>query len=65
MGSRFNPCIKEVDGWAKDDLFECIQGVPIPETAYNRSRSNTGAFVCTVEEMCGWGGFPTGIPDQW
>nr|KAJ3420116.1 hypothetical protein HK105_006070 [Polyrhizophydium stewartii] len=57
MGGRFVPCMKSGTGFDKANLtFVCPSGI---------QGSLTNGTVCTLLDLCTWGGFPSGKPDQW
>jgi len=53
-GARFPPCMKVVQGLSLDTQFACLN-----DTANPPDR------LCPLEDVCGFGGFHGGEPDQW
>ncbi|KAL5031947.1 hypothetical protein RTP6_000118 [Batrachochytrium dendrobatidis] len=57
MGARFIPCMKQGTGFDTPNLqIACPAGI------YGSINNNT---YCTLLDLCQWGGFPSGHPDQW
>lgn len=54
LGSRFPPCMKFVDQIPPDTLLGCMNNTANPPTS-----------ICTVEDLCGFGGFHNENPNQW
>jgi len=54
LGSRFPPCMKLVEQIPPTTLLGCMNNTANPVTS-----------VCTVEEICGFGGFHDETPNQW
>ncbi|KAF8846303.1 rhomboid-domain-containing protein [Paxillus ammoniavirescens] len=54
LGARFPPCMKSVQGLPSSTLMPCLN-----DTA------NPPDILCTIEEVCGFGGFHGSTPDQW
>ncbi|KAF9229202.1 rhomboid-domain-containing protein [Gyrodon lividus] len=54
LGARFPPCMKSVENLSSSSLMACLN-----DTA------NPPDILCTIEEVCGFGGFKGGAPDQW
>ncbi|RIA96353.1 hypothetical protein C1645_755239 [Glomus cerebriforme] len=55
LGARFVPCMKLVPSVPPDTIFSCI----------DQSLPNVNAGKCSLEDICGLGGFNNGIPNQW
>ncbi|BEI83916.1 hypothetical protein CcaverHIS002_0405200 [Cutaneotrichosporon cavernicola] len=53
IGARFAPCMRLVPGIQPSLQMACPSNTANPPTE-----------LCTVEEICGHGGFPSGVPDQ-
>jgi len=54
LGSRFPPCMKLVEQVPPTTLLGCLNNTANPATS-----------ICTVEEICGFGGFHGKAPNQW
>ncbi|KAG6334043.1 hypothetical protein ID866_5046 [Astraeus odoratus] len=54
LGARFPPCMKSVANLSSSTLMPCLNDTANPPTS-----------VCTIEEVCGFGGFGDGAPNQW
>ncbi|KAJ6621652.1 hypothetical protein B0H10DRAFT_2016900 [Mycena sp. CBHHK59/15] len=54
VGARFPPCMKNVTALPPTTLIGCLNNTANPATE-----------ICTVEEICGFGGFPDSNPNQW
>ncbi|KAF9244619.1 hypothetical protein BU15DRAFT_41909 [Melanogaster broomeanus] len=54
LGARFPPCMKSVTGLPSSTLMPCLNDTANPPDS-----------VCTIEEVCGFGGFHGEAPDQW
>jgi hypothetical protein len=54
LGARFPPCMKLVAGVPIDTQLGCLNNTANPPTS-----------LCTLEEICGFGGFKNGVPNQW
>jgi membrane associated rhomboid family serine protease len=54
LGARFPPCMKLVDSITPSDLLGCMSNKDNPVTE-----------SCTVESICGFGGFHNKDPNQW
>ncbi|KIM48285.1 hypothetical protein M413DRAFT_22809 [Hebeloma cylindrosporum] len=54
VGARFPPCMKFVSQVPPSTLLGCMNNTANPVTS-----------ICTVEELCGFGGFPDESPNQW
>ncbi|KAL0071897.1 hypothetical protein AAF712_000820 [Marasmius tenuissimus] len=56
VGGRFPPCMKFVEGAKPTDLVPCLNATANPPTRDT---------LCTIEEVCGHGGFDGKEPNQW
>nr|GAT44117.1 predicted protein [Mycena chlorophos] len=54
VGARFPPCMKFVQSVPPTTLIGCLNNTANPATE-----------ICTIEEICGFGGFPDDAPNQW
>lgn len=54
VGARFPPCMKLVEQVPPTTLLGCLNNTANPATS-----------ICTVEEVCGFGGFHGKAPNQW
>ncbi|KAF8971412.1 10 TM acyl transferase domain found in Cas1p-domain-containing protein [Flammula alnicola] len=54
LGARFPPCMKLVSQVPPSTLIGCMNNTANPVTE-----------ICTVEDLCGFGGFHGGTPNQW
>ncbi|KAF8807315.1 rhomboid-domain-containing protein [Phlegmacium glaucopus] len=54
LGARFPPCMKLVDQIPPSTLLGCMNNTANPPTS-----------ICTVEDLCGFGGFHNKAPNQW
>ncbi|KAJ7487518.1 hypothetical protein B0H11DRAFT_2013697 [Mycena galericulata] len=54
VGARFPPCMKFVEAVPPTTQIGCLNNTANPATE-----------ICTIEEICGFGGFPDGNPNQW
>lgn len=54
LGARFPPCMKLVYGIPPSTLLPCLDNL-----------NNPPDKLCTVEDVCGFGGFKNKDPDQW
>ncbi|KAL4069679.1 hypothetical protein V8B97DRAFT_1968649 [Scleroderma yunnanense] len=54
LGARFPPCMKSVTGISSSTLMPCLNDTANPPTS-----------LCTIEDVCGFGGFGNGTPNQW
>ncbi|PSR75863.1 hypothetical protein PHLCEN_2v8777 [Hermanssonia centrifuga] len=53
-GARFPPCMKEVQGLPQPANFPCLNDTANPPDQ-----------ICSLEDICGFGGFHGEEPDQW
>ncbi|TPX46696.1 hypothetical protein SeLEV6574_g03088 [Synchytrium endobioticum] len=60
LGARFVPCMKDTPTFNDSILYQCPSGVGL-----NKTQSSSSQPICTLEQLCGLGGFPTGSPSQW
>ncbi|KAF5375122.1 hypothetical protein D9758_000362 [Tetrapyrgos nigripes] len=56
VGARFPPCMKLVEAVPPSFVMQC------PNATANPPAQDT---LCTVEDVCGFGGFGDGEPNQW
>ncbi|KAI0639673.1 rhomboid-domain-containing protein [Trametes polyzona] len=56
LGARFPPCMKNVTDFPVTTLVPC---------GCLNNTANPATEVCTLEEICGFGGFHDKTPDQW
>ncbi|KAF8445863.1 hypothetical protein L210DRAFT_2938764 [Boletus edulis BED1] len=54
LGARFPPCMKSVQNLSSSTLMPCLNDTANPPN-----------ILCTIEEVCGFGGFHGGVPNQW
>ncbi|KAI6162120.1 hypothetical protein EDD17DRAFT_1776938 [Pisolithus thermaeus] len=54
LGARFPPCMKSVTNISSSTLMPCLNDTANPPTS-----------LCTIEEVCGFGGWGDGTPNQW
>jgi len=54
LGARFPPCMKSVVGLPTSTQMPCLNDTANPATS-----------LCTIEDVCGFGGFHGGTPNQW
>ncbi|KAK0506343.1 hypothetical protein EDD18DRAFT_1122984 [Armillaria luteobubalina] len=54
VGARFPPCMKYVDGVPPTLEMGCMNNTANPATS-----------LCTIEDLCGFGGFHDEDPNQW
>ncbi|KZT44542.1 rhomboid-domain-containing protein, partial [Sistotremastrum suecicum HHB10207 ss-3] len=54
FGARYPACMKVVEGIPLDIQFGCLNNTANPPT-----------ILCSLEEVCGFGGFHGGNPNQW
>jgi membrane associated rhomboid family serine protease len=54
LGARFPPCMKSVQNLSLSTLMPCLNDTANPPTS-----------LCTIEDVCGFGGFHGGVPNQW
>jgi len=54
LGARFPPCMKLVDGVPLSTEFGCLNNT-----------ANPPDILCSLEEICGFGGFHDKAPNQW
>jgi len=54
FGARFPPCMKEISSLPSDTNFACLNNTANPPTS-----------LCSLEEVCGFGGFHGKPPNQW
>ncbi|KAH0838244.1 hypothetical protein J3R83DRAFT_6500 [Lanmaoa asiatica] len=54
LGARFPPCMKSVQNLPLSTLMPCLNDTANPPN-----------ILCTIEEVCGFGGFQGGVPNQW
>ncbi|PPQ92685.1 hypothetical protein CVT25_013992 [Psilocybe cyanescens] len=54
VGARFPPCMKFVEQVPPSTLIGCMNNTANPATS-----------ICTVEDLCGFGGFHGKDPNQW
>ncbi|KAG9314296.1 hypothetical protein JVU11DRAFT_5085 [Chiua virens] len=54
LGARFPPCMKAVQNLSSSTLMPCLNDTANPPTS-----------LCTIEDVCGFGGFHGQNPDQW
>lgn len=54
LGARFPPCMKSVTGLSSSTLMPCLDDTANPPTS-----------LCSIEDVCGFGGFANGTPNQW
>ncbi|KAJ3100900.1 hypothetical protein HDU97_001840 [Phlyctochytrium planicorne] len=65
MGARFLPCIRNTTlNTGSEPLILCPDGIKSNTTALNAA-TNQMAPSCTLEQLCGLGGFNGGEPNQW
>ncbi|KAJ3187221.1 hypothetical protein HK101_009443 [Irineochytrium annulatum] len=64
MGARFVPCIRNTTLNVQGPVISCPAGVTSDTKALDAA---SGAMVasCTLEQICGLGGFNGGLPNQW
>ena len=53
-GARYPPCMKNVQGIPADIQFGCLNNTANPPT-----------ILCSLEDICGFGGFHGKEPNQW
>ncbi|KAI6129228.1 hypothetical protein EV401DRAFT_1928832 [Pisolithus croceorrhizus] len=54
LGARFPPCMKSVTNISSSTSMPCLNDTANPPTS-----------LCTIEEVCGFGGWGDGTPNQW
>lgn len=54
LGARFPPCMKSVTNISSSTLMPCLNDTANPPT-----------ILCTIEDVCGFGGWGDGTPNQW
>ncbi|KAI6047705.1 hypothetical protein EDC04DRAFT_2619574 [Pisolithus marmoratus] len=54
LGARFPPCMKSVTSISSSTLMPCLNDTANPPTS-----------LCTIEDVCGFGGWGNGTPNQW
>ncbi|KAJ7706265.1 hypothetical protein B0H17DRAFT_620531 [Mycena rosella] len=54
VGARFPPCMKFIEAVPPTFLIGCLNNTANPATE-----------ICTIEDICGFGGFPNDNPNQW
>ncbi|KAI6153658.1 hypothetical protein BKA82DRAFT_4092500 [Pisolithus tinctorius] len=54
LGARFPPCMKSVTNISSSTLMPCLNDTANPPTS-----------LCTIEDVCGFGGWGNGTPNQW
>ncbi|KAF7306856.1 RHOMBOID-like protein [Mycena indigotica] len=54
IGARFPPCMKRIDDVPPTMPIACLNNTANPATE-----------ICTIEDICGFGGFHGKDPDQW
>ncbi|KAJ3215582.1 hypothetical protein HDU67_000240 [Dinochytrium kinnereticum] len=65
MGARFLPCVRNTTlNTGSTPIILCPDGIKSNTSALNPS-TNQPAPSCTLEQICGLGGFNGGEPNQW
>ncbi|KIJ68535.1 hypothetical protein HYDPIDRAFT_106736 [Hydnomerulius pinastri MD-312] len=54
LGARFPPCMKSVQNLSSSTLMPCLNDTANPPN-----------ILCTIEDVCGFGGFHGSAPSQW